>query len=115
MNARDGLMRIRERLVQNNARPATLKLVDTMITRASGVESESVQASQSQLIRLLIRTPAANGDVGIYDDLVRIEDEVQEGAVRRMAEADALASRPVPKTKKYYKQLKEQEKRERGS
>jgi hypothetical protein len=114
MNARDGLIRIRERLVDNEARPATLKLVDTMITRASGIETENVQATQSQLIRLLIRTPAANGDVGIYDDLVRIESEVQEAAVRRAAEADAAASKPIPKTKKYYKQLKEQERRQRG-
>jgi hypothetical protein len=114
MNARDGLVRIRERLVENEARPATLKLVDTMISRASGVESENVQATQAQLLRLLIRTPVANSDVGVYDDLVRLESEVQEASARRAAEAEALASKPVPKTKKYYKQLKEQSKRERG-
>lgn len=115
MNAREGLIRIRERLVENGARPETLKLVDTMIARASGYETENVQATQSQLIRLLIRTPAANANVGIYDDLVRLEQEVHEAAARRAAEAEALASRPIPKSKKYYKQLRAHEKRERGS
>lgn len=114
MNARDGLVRIRERLVENGARPETLKLVDTMISRASGSESESVQATQAQLVRLLIRTPVANGNVDVYDDLVRLEEEFQVATAARRAEAEAIANRPPPKSKKYYKQLKEQEKRERG-
>jgi hypothetical protein len=114
MNARDGLLRIRERLVVNDARGETLKLVDQMIDRASGTESENVQATQAQLIRLLIRTPVANSNVGVYDDLVRLESEVQDAAARRAAEAEAAASRPVPKSKKYYKQLKEQSKRQSG-
>ncbi|RIK45694.1 MAG: hypothetical protein DCC58_05620 [Chloroflexi bacterium] len=114
MNARDGLVRIRERLVENDARPSTLKLVDTMIDRASDAATEGVQATQAQLIRLLIRTPAANSDVGIYDDLVRLEAEVQEASARRMAEAEAAANRPLPKSRKYYKQQKQQNKRARG-
>jgi hypothetical protein len=107
MNARDGLERIRERLVENRARPDTLKLVDTMIDRASAPGADRAQASQAQLIRLLMRTPAANSNNDVYNDLTRIEAEVTEVAQRRAAEAEAEANKPIPKSKKYYKQLKE--------
>jgi hypothetical protein len=107
MNARDGLERIRERLVENRARPATLTLVDTMIDRASEPGVAAAQATQAQLIRLLMRTPLANSNNDVYNDLTRIEAEVTEVAQRRAAEAEAEANKPVPKSKKYYKQLKE--------
>ena len=110
MNARDGLERIRERLVVNGARPETLRLVDTMIDRASAPGADRAQASLAQLARLLMRTPAANGNVGVYDDLARIEYEFQTVAAQRAAEAEAEANKPIPKSKKYYKQLKDKQK-----
>jgi hypothetical protein len=111
MNARDGLERIRERLVENGARPETLDYVDTMIDRASAPEMARVQSSQTQLVRMLTRTPVARDNFAIYNDLVKLEEEVNEAAVRRAAAAAAEADRPLPKSKKYYKQLKEKEKR----
>ena len=112
MNARDGLQRIRERLVDNDAHPDTLKLVDTLITRASVPGAEKAQASQSQLIRMLTRTPIATNNFTVYNDLVKLEAEVEEVAARRAAESEAEANRPVPKSKKFYKQQREREKRE---
>jgi len=112
MNAAEGLERIRERLDANGARPETLNLVDTMITRASAPGSERAQATMAQLVRLLIRTPVANSNVGVYDDLVRLEAELQDAAARRAAEAAAEADKPLPKSKKFYKQQKEKAKRE---
>jgi hypothetical protein len=111
MNARDGLERIRERLEANGAMPETLQYVDTMIGRASDPQMANVQSSQSQLMRMLTRTPIARDNFTIYNDLVKLEEEVNEASVRRAAEAAAEADRPVPKSKKYYKQLKEKEKR----
>ncbi len=111
MNVRDGLERIRERLVENGAKAETLNLVDTMIDRASEPGSERAQASQSQLVRMLLRTPAARDNYVIYNDLAKLEEEVVEAAARRAAEAQAEADRPLPKSKKYYKQLKEKQKR----
>lgn len=107
MNARDGLERIRERLVANRARPETLQLVDVMIDRASAPGADRAQATMGQLIRLLMRTPAANSNTAVYNDLTQVEEQVVETAQRRAAEAEAEANKPIPKSKKYYKQLKE--------
>jgi hypothetical protein len=111
MNARDGLERIRDRLVDNDAHPDTLKLLDVMISRASAPGTERAQASQSQLIRMLARTPVATNNFTVYNDLVRLEAEVQEATAQHRAEAQAEADKPIPKSKKYYKQIKEREKR----
>ena len=111
MNARDGLERIRERLAENDASIETLRYVDTMIDRASGPEMARVQSSQSQLLRMLTRTPIARDNFTIYNDLVKLEEEVNAASARRAAEAAAEADRPLPKSKKYYKQLREKEKR----
>ncbi|MCO5175520.1 MAG: hypothetical protein M9890_00850 [Thermomicrobiales bacterium] len=111
MNARDGLERIRERLVESAAHPDTVALLDEMIKRASVPGAERAQASQAQLVRMLTRTPAATNNFEVYNDLVRLEAEVEETAARRAAEVAAEADRPVPKSKKYYKQLKDREKR----
>jgi hypothetical protein len=111
MNAREGLERIRERLVENDAQLETLRLLDTMISRASTPESERAQATQSQLLRLLVRSPMATNNFAIYNDLVRLEEEVHEVSAQRAARAAAEADRPVPKSKKYYRDLKAKEKR----
>jgi hypothetical protein len=111
MNAREGLERIRERLIQNDAKPDTVQLIDTMIVRASTHESERAQASQGQLIRMLMRTPAATNNFTIYNDLVRLEEEVQTVAAQRAAEAEAEANRPLPKSKKFYREQKAKEQR----
>ena len=110
MNAREGLERIRERLETNDAKPETLKLLDTMIDRASTPESERAQATQSQLLKLLVRSPMATNNFAIYNDLVRLEEEVQGVAAQRAAQAAAEADRPMPKSKKYYRDLKAKEK-----
>ncbi len=111
MNARDGLERIRERLAANGAKPETLRYVDTMIDRASDPQMASVQSSQSQLMRMLTRSQMARDNFSIYNDLVKLEEEVNELSVRRAAEAEAEADRPIPKSKRYYKELKAKEKR----
>ena len=114
MNAHDGLLMIRERLVARDARPATLQLVDAMVKRAAVPGAEKAQASLSQLVRMLARTPVANSDVGVYDDLVGLQDELEAVSAGRAAQAAEEANRPIPKSKKFYKQRKEQEKRAAG-
>ena len=107
MNVQDGLKEIRQRLADNDANAATLKLVGAIEKRAALPEAASAaSASHLQLVRLLIRTPAASGNPVIYNDLVRLEQELEERAVEvreRQAEEDA---KPIPKLKKYYKNKK---------
>jgi hypothetical protein len=115
MNAREGLERIRERLYEHDARTETLDLVDTMIKRASVPGAERAQASMSQLVRMLTRTPVANQNVDVYNDLVRLEEELETSTARRRAEIEAEEARPLPKSKKFYKEQKaKQEKSKRG-
>lgn len=114
MNAREGLERIRDRLYEHDARTETLGLVDTMIKRASVPGADRAQASMSQLVRMLARTPVANQNVEVYNDLVRLEEELESSNARRRAEIEAEEAKPLPKSKKYYKQLKAKEQTKRG-
>jgi hypothetical protein len=112
MNVLDGLRAIRERLVENEADAATLDAVDQIMRRAALPAAASASSnSLMQLVRMLARTPAANANVRVYNDLVRLEEELDVAAVamrERKAEEDA---KPIPKTKKYYKELREREKK----
>lgn len=112
MNVVDGLQHIRERLVENDAEAATLSTVDLFIKRASlpAAKNASVN-SQIQLVRMLMRTQDANNNVRIYNDLVRLEEEMESGAAQAQAERAIEEAKPVPKTKKYYKEQKEREKK----
>lgn len=114
MNAREGLERIRERLYEYDARTETLDLVDAMIKRASVPGADRAQASMSQLVRMLSRTPVANQNVDVYNDLVRLEEELENATARRRAEVEAEEARPLPKSKKFYKQQKAKEQSKRG-
>ncbi len=47
--------------------------------------------------------------------LTACSDKAAEQAAAAKKDAEAAAARPIPKSKKYYKQLKQQSKRERGA
>ena len=112
MNVLDGLQHIRERLVENDAEAATLATVDLFIKRASLPAAKNATVnSQLQLVRMLMRTPDSNTNVRVYNDLVRLEEEMEAGAAQAQAKREAEDARPVPKTKKFYKEQKEREKK----
>ncbi len=112
VNVLDGLQNIRERLVENDAETATLATVDLFIKRASlpAAKNASVN-SQLQLVRMLMRTPESNTNVRVYNDFVRLEEELEGKAVEAAARREAEDAKPVPKTKKFYKDQKEREKK----
>lgn len=112
MNVLDGLLNIRERLVENDAQDATLATVDLFIKRASLPAAKNASVgSQLQLVRMLMRTPESNTNVRVYNDFVRLEEEMESGAAEAQARRAAEEAKPVPKTKKYYKDQKEREKK----
>lgn len=111
VNVLEGLQQIRQRLLDNGAETATIQAVDQIMKRAA-LPAAAPAAAQSltQLVRMLMRTPMAASNVRIYNDFVRLEEEL-EVATAAFKERQALEeAKPVPKTKKYYKQLKEREK-----
>lgn len=112
MNVLEGLSTIRRRLEENGAEPATLALVD-QIARRAALPAAANAPSQSllQLVRMFMRNPVAAGNPRVYNDFVRLEEEI-ETAATAMRERQALEdAKPVPKTKKYYKDLKERERK----
>lgn len=116
VNVLDGLNRIRERLIDNDADSATLQSIDLIIKRAALPAAAPASAnSLLQLVRMLMRTPAANSNVRVYNDFARLEEELDAAGValrERQAEEDA---RPIPKTKKYYKQVKARQQKTGGA
>lgn len=112
MNVAEGLQAIRSRLVENDADPATLATVDVFLKRANLPAAQTAAAgSLLQIVRLLIRSPVANENVRVYNDLVRLEEELQNAGAAIAAQKAAEDAKPVPKTHKYYKDLKEKEKK----
>ena len=102
-----GLSQVRQRLWDNDASNATLALVDSIIQRASDPAAQSAQSqSQLQLVRMLMRTPVANDNSTVYNDLVQLEEELEASADRFTAQREAEENRPMPKSKKYYREHK---------
>lgn len=115
MNVLEGLKIVRARLVANGANQATLNLVDQIMKRAALPAAASAAAqSQSQLVRMLMRNPITDANVDIYNDLVRLEEELTVHSDRRREEQEALDARPMPKTKKFYKEQRAREEKKTG-
>ena len=113
MNVLEGLQIIRQRLVDNGAQPATLTVVDAIMQRAA-LPAAQAASSQSllQLVRMLQRTPVATNDIAVYNDLLRLEDELSAASQRVMEQRAAEEARPTPKSKKHYKEIKEREQKQ---
>jgi hypothetical protein len=116
VNVLEGLQTIRERLVHNNADPATLACVDAIMKRAALPAAQPANAqSLTQLVRMLMRTPAADANPRVYNDFAGLEEQL-ETAGAALRERQALEdAKPIPKTKKYYKEQKEKQKKTAGS
>jgi len=113
MNVVDGLTTIRERLVAHNAKPDTLCYVVVFIKRAQTPgASNAASASLTQLVKMLLRTPGSQDNTVIYNDFARLEESLTNAASDFMARKAAEDAKPVPKTKKYYKDLKDKDAKE---
>lgn len=112
MNIVDGLERVRERLIDNGARPDTLALVDTIMKTATQPGADRAQVrSLTELVRRLMRTPVAHSNIGVYDDLATLEQQLVDASAAVAAQRAEEEARPLPKSKKYYKALKDKEKK----
>jgi hypothetical protein len=112
MNVIEGLRIIRQRLAENDAEDATLAHVEQILKRAS-VPSVGNASAQSllQLTRMLMRHPTAATNSAVYNDLALLEEQLETAAVAGAKRAAEEAEKPMPKTKKYYKELKEKQKK----
>ena len=112
MNVLEGLQTIKRRLEDNGANSASIDLVDQISKRAALPAAKSAESqSLLQLVRMLMRHPTAASNVRVYNDFVRLEEEIETAATAFRERQAAEDARPVPKTKKYYKEMKEREKK----
>jgi hypothetical protein len=115
MNVLEGLRTVRERLVENEAEEATLLAVDEIIRRASTPSAAGGSAqSLLQLTRMLMRTPRAASNVRVYNDLAKLEEQLETAGAAMRQRAEAEEAKPIPKTKKYYKEQRERERKTGG-
>lgn len=112
MNLVDGLERIRTMLVANGANPATLVAVDNILDNAARMGAGDNAKAQSllQITRMLMRTPDANREVRVYNDLTKIEQQLTIRASEMAKERAEMVDKPIPKDKKFYKAQREREK-----
>ncbi len=92
MNLVDGLGRVRAMLEANGAEPATLGAVDAVVANAESTRGGSTTTAPSllQITRMLLKTPLASGNVRIYNDLTRLEEQLATRADAVAREREAL-------------------------
>ncbi len=112
MNLVDGLERIRTMLLANKAQPATLATVDQILDNAArlGANDNAKAQSMLQIVKMLMRTPTANSNVDVYNDLARVEQHLTIRANEMAKERTDQTDRPMPKDKKFYKAQRDREK-----
>lgn len=110
MNVTQGLQIIRGQLVSNGASPKSLKLVDTIMERAALPAAQQASAgSMLQLVRMLMRSSVSNADPVVYNDFVKLEAEMENRSEQARMEREAEDAKPIPKTKKFYKDQKKKD------
>ena len=103
MNVAENMVRIQQRMIERRAKPQTVAMLDRYITLAERMGGNE-HVSQLKVLQRLMRAPEAASDTAIYNDLVGLEEELQVARDEREREREALDARPIPKTKKYYKE-----------
>ncbi len=110
MNVKEGLSEIRARLVENGANRETVKMVDAILQRASlPAASGATATSMLQLVRMLMRNSVSNSNPAVYNDLVKLESQLEEKAEEFRAlreEEERMANPKNPRPKKFYKAQK---------
>lgn len=111
MDVKQGLMQIRALLVENRADKETVKMVDLIAQRASLPAAAGANAdSVLQLVRMLMRNPVSAANVTVYNDLVKVESQLENQAneFREMRDEEDRIANAKPKS--FYKAQKESKK-----
>ena len=108
MDVKQGLMEIRSMLVENQASRDTVKMVDAILQRASLPAAAGANAdSILQLTRMLMRNPVSHGNTVVYNDLVKVESQLESRAdeYREMRDESERIANAKPKS--FYKAQKQ--------
>lgn len=111
MDVKQGLMQIRTMLVENRADKETVKMVDLITQRASLPAAAGAHAdSVLQLVRMLMRNPVSASNNTVYNDLVKVESQLEAQAeeFREFRQEEERIANAKPKS--YYRDLKKKQK-----
>jgi hypothetical protein len=94
-------------LLQQDARAKTLRVVDSMISRAEGQRESALSFSRLQVLRRIMQLPEVLNDEDVRLDLIALEGDLEEKAAQSTAEPAAYEETDrKPKLKKFYNKKK---------
>ncbi len=105
MNIYEQLEAVRDDLERQGARAKTVRLLDTMITRAASQRDSGLSFTRLQVLRRVMQMPEALNDEDIRLDLIGLEGDLEDAAARREP-PPAYEEVRQPKLKKFYKDKK---------
>ncbi len=105
MNIYEQLQAVRLDLLERDAKPKSLRIVDSMIAKAEPQRDNGISFSRLQVLRRVMQMPDVLNDEDIRLDFIALEGDLEDAAAQRQpAETNAYdESRHKPKLKKFYK------------
>lgn len=103
MNIYEQLQSLKAELEERKARPQSVRVIDTMLTRASSERDSGMSVSRLQVLRHVMRMPEVLNDEDVRLDMLGLEGDLEEQAAQRSEQAPAYEEDRRPKLKKYYK------------
>jgi hypothetical protein len=104
MNIYEQLQALKDDLVQQGARPQTIRLLESMVQRAESQRDSGLSFTRLQVLRRVMQMPDALNDEDVRLDLIGLEGDLEEAAERRSTAPAAYEEVDRrPKLKKYYK------------
>ncbi|GAC1404532.1 MAG: hypothetical protein NVSMB52_18390 [Chloroflexota bacterium] len=104
MNIYEQLQAVKSDLEQQGARAKTIRIMDSMITRAEGQRDSGLSFTRLQVLRRVMQLPEVLNDEDVRLDLIGLEGDLEDAAAQRQAAGPAYEPEDRrPKLKKFYK------------
>jgi hypothetical protein len=103
MNIYEQLQGMRTDLEHQGARAKTIRLLDTMISRAESQRDSGLSFSRLQVLRRVMQMPEALNDEDVRLDLIGLEGDLEDAAAQKSETGPAYEEDRKPKLKKFYK------------
>lgn len=105
MNIYEQLQAVRADLVERDAKLKSLRIIDSMLSKAESQRDSGLSFSRLQVLRRVMQMPEVLNDEDVRLDFIALEGDLEDAAARRappeVAAYDDTDRRP--KLKKYYK------------
>lgn len=105
MNIYEQLQAVRADLAERDAKPKSLRIIDSMLAKAESQRDSGLSFSRLQVLRRVMQMPEVLNDEDVRLDFIALEGDLEDAASSRPAVEQAAYedSDHRPKLKKYYK------------